>query len=432
MLSMYDYIKRLFPLCRSLTGNGVRETFSVLQEIIPIQLIEVPSGTQVFDWTIPAEWNIREAYIADVSGKRLVDFKQNNLHLIGYSQPFEGLVSLEELQNHLYSLPDQPEWIPYVTSYYHPRWGFCLTERQRQQLKDANYYVKIDATHESGFMTMGDLVIPGNSKDEIFFSTYICHPSMANNELSGPVLTAFLAKALMDRPHRHYTYRFAFVPETVGALAYLSKNLHQLKKRVKAGYVVTCVGDSGPFSYLESRLGNTLSDRVAEHVLEHISKDIRWYSWLERGSDERQYCWPGIDLPMGSLMRSKYGEYPEYHTSADNLDFVSQGAMEQSLDMYLKVVDVLELNQRYQSMTLGEPQLGKRGLYPTLSIRNSGLAARELVDICAYSDGKTDLLTIANLLNKPLWSMGDSIEKLLHADLITLEPATHESNNFQS
>lgn len=415
---MYRYLERLFPICRSLTGKGVRETFAILQEIAPLNLTEVPSGTKVFDWIVPPEWNVRDAYVADSSGRHVIDFKRHNLHLMGYSMPFEGNVSIEELQKHLYSLPELPGVIPYVTSYYQQRWGFCLSDQQRQELKDPFYQVKVDSTLEPGSMTMGDLVIPGDTKDEVFFSTYICHPSMANNELSGPIVAAFLAKELLSRPKRRYTYRFAFVPETIGAIAYLSKHLHHLRKHVKAGYVITCVGDPGPYSYLETRLGDTLSDRVAQHVLDHIDGDTRWYSWLQRGSDERQYGWPGVDLPMGSLMRTKYGEYPEYHTSADDLDFVRPKALGQSLDMYLKAIDVLENNRIYRCTTLCEPQMGRRGLYPTVSTRTSGLSARELVDILAYSDGKTDLLDIADRLHKPVWECKESIHKLIEAALL--------------
>lgn len=415
---MYGYLERLFPLCRSITGNGVRESFTILQEIAPIRIDEVASGTEVLDWTIPLEWNVHEAYVADSSGKRIIDFRTHNLHLVGYSAPFEGKLTLAQLQEHLHSLPEQPDVIPYVTSYYAKRWGFCIPHRQRQALTEQIYTVNIDSTLTPGSMTMGDLVIPGTSNEEILLSTYICHPSMANNELSGPIVAAFLARELAQRGPRHYSYRFVFVPETIGAIAYIAKHLEQLKRAVKAGYVITCVGDPGPFSYLESRLGNRLVDRISAHVLKHAAKDYFWYDWLERGSDERQYGWPGIDLPVGSLMRTKYGQYSQYHTSADNLDFVTVEALEGSLTMYLRCIDALEANHTYLSTTLCEPQLGRRGLYPTLSTRESGLSVRTLVNVAALSDGKTDLLTIAERLNKPIWELHLLANQLVEAQVL--------------
>ncbi len=415
---MYRDMERLYPLCRSLTGAGVRDTFAILREIAPIQLQEIPSGTKAFDWVVPPEWTVRDAYIADDSGECIVDFKKHNLHLVGYSEPFEGTLSLAELQPHLHSLPEQPDVIPYVTSYYARRWGFCLPDRQRQQLTEQTYRVKVDTKLGPGSMTIGDLVIPGTSQEEILISTYICHPSMANNELSGPVLAATLAHELISRPHHYYTYRFVWVPETIGAIVYLSRHLDKLKAHVKAGYVITCVGDPGPFSYLQTRLGGTLVDKITAHVLQHLAGDYRSYSWLDRGSDERHYCWPGVDLPVGSLMRTKYGEYPEYHTSADDLSFVTPEALAGSYQMYLRCFEALEANRCYRCKTLGEPQLGRYGLYPTLSTRESGLAARQLVDLLAYSDGHHDLLAIADKLGKPIWELQSSVQKLMKAGLL--------------
>ena len=250
---MYNLMERLFPICRSITGAGVRKTLNILSEYIPINIIEVPSGTKVFDWDIPDEWNISDAYVENSDGKKVIDFKDNNLHVVGYSEPFNGKINLEELENHLYSLPDQPDLIPYVTSYYQRHWGFCVSENQRKQLNKGVYYVKIDSTLDSGSLTYADLVIKGRSQKEILFSTYICHPSLANNELSGPVVAAFLAKYLLEKKNNYYTYRFVFAPETIGAILYLSTHLEYLKKNVIAGYVLTCIGDSGPFSYLQSR-----------------------------------------------------------------------------------------------------------------------------------------------------------------------------------
>lgn len=426
MSEMFHYLERLFPLCRSLTGDGVRATFKILQEVAPIRTEEIPSGTQAFDWQVPPEWNVRDAYVADASGQRIIDFKACNLHLVGYSEPFEGEMSLAELDQHLYSLPEQPDVIPYITSYYARRWGFCLSHRQREQLTEQTYHVKVDTTLTPGSMTIGELIIPGETEEEILLSTYICHPSMANNELSGPIVAAFLARDLLKKPHR-YTYRFVFVSETIGSITYLSKHLETLKKRVIAGYVLTCLGDPGAFTYLETRLGNTLVDRATVHVLKHAATNSRWYSWLERGSDERQYGWPGVDLPVGSLMRTKYGEYPEYHTSADNLDFVKPGALQESLAMYHRCLEILEANRTFRCKVLCEPQLGRRGLYPTLSSRTSGLVARDLVNLLAYSDGTTDLLGIAERLDRPLWELQPLVKQLIDADL--LEEVSHGSDN---
>ncbi len=412
-----DYSSRLFPLCRSLTGQGVRETLHILQEIVPWALYEVPTGTQVGDWIIPNEWTVRDAYVLDSAGNRVIDFQRSNLHLVGYSVPFEGELSLEELQEHLFSLPEQPELIPYVTSYYQPRWGFCMSQRQRDALRPGRYRVCVDTTLEPGALTYADYVLPGESEQEIFLSSYICHPSMANNELTGPLVAAFVAKALAERPRR-FTYRFALVPETIGAITYLSRNLQHLQRHVVGGYVLTCLGDRGDFSYLQTRCADRLVDRLTSHVLEHAAENYTLYNWLQRGSDERQYCWPGVDLPMGCLMRTKYGEYPEYHTSGDNLDFICPHALAESVQMTLRCLDAFEQNYCYQTEILGEPQLGKRGLYPTLSTRDAGRTVRMTVDLLAHSDGKTDLLTIAEKLKTPIWNLHALVPPLLSHQLL--------------
>jgi len=413
-------MKRLFPICRSITGNGVRKTLKIISEYIPINNTEIPTGTKVFDWVIPDEWNIKDAYIKTADGKMVVDFKENNLHLVGYSEPFEGKIKLEELEDHLYSLPDQPDLIPYVTSYYQRRWGFCLAENIRKQLKNTVYEVKIDSTLEPGNLTYADLVIKGKSKKEIIFSTYICHPSLANNELSGPVVATFLTKYLIERKNNYYTYRFIFVPETIGAIAYLSTHLKYLRKNVIAGYVLTCIGDSGPFSYLQSRRGDTLTDRVTMHVLKHTEKEYKFYDYLARGSDERQYCAPGIDLPVGSLMRTKYGEYPEYHTSGDNMDIINPVELEKSLDKLKLYIDVIENNRIYKTTILGEPQLGKRGLYPTISTKTSAVDVKTMMNILAYCDGQNDLLWIAEKIGKPIMELFSIVETLFQNDLLKI------------
>jgi len=415
---MYNLMERLFPICRSITGDGVRKTLNILSEYIPINIIEVPSGTKVFDWDIPDEWNISDAYVENSDGKKVIDFKDNNLHVVGYSEPFNGKINLEELQNHLYSLPDQPDLIPYVTSYYKRHWGFCVSENQRKQLNKGVYYVKIDSTLDSGSLTYADLVIKGRSQKEILFSTYTCHPSLANNELSGPVVAAFLAKYLLEKKNNYYTYRFVFAPETIGAIVYLSTHLEYLKKNVIAGYVLTCIGDSGPFSYLHSRHGDTLVDQVTKHVLNNTEKEYRLYDYLVRGSDERQYCAPGIDLPIGSLMRTKYGEYPEYHTSGDNLDIIDPIELERSLCKLKLCVDVIEKNRIYKTTILGEPMLSKRDLYPTISTKNCTLDVKPMMNILAYCDGKNDLLWVADKIGKPIMKLFPIVEELLNNGLL--------------
>lgn len=415
---MYELETRLFPICRSITGDGVRQTFDELKKIIPIQTYEVPSGSKAFDWEIPPEWNIKDAYIKDKSGVKIVDFQKNNLHVVGYSTPFKGEIPLTELKEHLYSLPDQPDLIPYITSYYSRRWGFCLTHNQLQTLKDDVYEVNIDSTLEPGFLTYGDLLIKGKSEKEIVISTYICHPSMANNELSGPVIATYLAKQLLNKTALQYSYRFIFVPETIGSIVYLSKHLESLRKKTIAGYVITCAGDNNPFSYLFTPGGEELVDRATIHVLKNSDVQYKTYDFLTRGSDERQYCSPGVNLPFGSLMRSKYTEYPEYHTSGDDLNFVSPEGLAGSLEMYQRCFEVLESNVVYQVTVCCEPQLGKRGLYPTLSTKESTLKVRTMTNFIAFCNGKRDLIEIAERINKPIWELFPIVDKLLKNGLI--------------
>ena len=412
---------RLFPITRSITGNGVRETLAILGETADLQVHEVPTGYEAFDWVVPREWNIKDAYVMSENGQRVVDMKDSNLHVLNYSLPVSVTMPLHELKKHLYTLPDQPEAIPYVTSYYAERWGFCLSQRQLDSLPEGMYSVHIDSALENGHLTYADAVIPGRTRDELFFTTYICHPSMANNELSGPVLTALLHQ-LLSSLNLRYTYRFVFAPETIGALVYLSKHGEHLQQSMEAGYVVTCVGDPGPYTYRRSRRGNTNADKAAEHCLKYApdGHTVKTIDYFPPGSDERQYCSPGFDLPVGSLMRSMYGTYREYHTSLDNLDLVSAEGIADSLRMYLRMVQAHELNLVYKNLSpYGEPQLGKRGLYATIGGQGeTDRSLERLLCILNYADGAHDLLDIANIAGQPIWTFGREVQKLIDTGLL--------------
>lgn len=415
---MYKLIERLFPLCRSITGDGVRETLRIIQKHIPIKMYEVPTGTKVLDWTVPKEWNIKDAYVMNARGEKVIDFKKNNLHVVGYSVPVNKSCSLAELQEHIYSLPDQPEAIPYVTSYYKERWGFCIAQKDREKLTEGTYKVFVDSELKDGSLTYGELIIPGKCKKEVFFSTYVCHPSMANNELSGPAVTVFLAKWIMSKPRR-YTYRIIFIPETIGSITYLSKNIKIMKRNIIAGFNVSCVGDNRVYSYLPTKTGNTYADKVALNILSFKQPDFIRYSFLNKGSDERQYNAPGVDLPVCCVMRSKYGVYPEYHTSLDNLDVVSPEGLQGAYDIFKECLVLIEENHTYKINCLGEPQLGKRGLYPTMSKKSSANEVRSMMNFIAYADGKNDVIDISNTIKVPVWELYPIIENLLKVDLLT-------------
>ena len=417
---MYRLTEELFPICRSITGDGVRQTLKIIKKHLhELNIYEIPTGEQCFDWTIPQEWNIKNAYIEDEEGKKIVDFNENNLHIVNYSIPVNKKLNLEELSKHLYSLPEQPDAIPYVTSYYNEAWGFCISENQRKNLNEGVYTVNIDSSLEDGGMTYADLLIKGKTDKEILISTYTCHPSMANNETSGPVLATFLAKWILNLTNRYYSYRIIFVPETIGAVAYLSKNLDEMKAKTIAGFVLTCVGDDRSYSYMPSRSGDLLADKVALHVLNKKIKKYKEYSFLDRGSDERQYCAPGVDLPVCSIMRSKYGEYPEYHTSLDNLNLVSSDGFQGSFDAHIDMLKILESNNKYMATCLGEPQLGKRNLRQT-SGAGKGLAPNflNISHFLAYADGNLDLIDIANILDIYALDLLPIVNKLLENDLI--------------
>jgi aminopeptidase-like protein len=418
-VEMHGWARDLFPICRSLTGDGVRETLAYLGRLVPnLTVHEVPSGTQAFDWTVPDEWNIRGAYIEDEHGNRIVDFARNNLHVVGYSTPVDEWMTLAELQPHLHSLPEQPGAIPYVTSYYVRRWGFCLPHAQRESLPDGRYHVVIDSTLAPGSLTYGEVILPGAEKKEVLLSTYICHPSMANNELSGPVVTSALARWIASMPERRFTYRIVFVPETIGAIVYISRHLEELRKNVVAGYVVTCVGDDRAYSLLRSRAANSIADRAAKLVLDRHAPDHVEYSYLDRGSDERQYCSPGVDLPVASIMRTRYNSYPEYHTSLDDLTLVTPTGLEGGFVALSKTIRLIEHNHVYQTTTPCEPQLGKRGLYPTLSTRGAGYAVRAMTNVLAYSDGTRDLVDLASFIGISADEAIETADKLVSAGLL--------------
>ena len=417
---IHKFASELWPFNRSLTGEGVRETLDKISKHLPNLVIKsVPSQTKVFDWTVPQEWAVREAYIITPSGKKICDFSKNNLHLLGYSIPFSGELTFGELKEHLYTLPEQPEAIPYITSYYKKRWGFSLSQNQFNSLEDGMYKVLIDTKLFDGELNYAELLIPGKSEKEIFLSTYICHPSMANNELSGPTVTTFLAKWLTTINKLEYSYRIVFIPETIGSIAYLSKNHIEMKKKIFAGFNVTCVGDNRAYSYVPSRNGKTISDIIANHVLKWTDKNFIIYNWLDRGSDERQYCAPGIDLPVASIMRTKYGKYPEYHTSLDNLkNVVTAEGLDGGYWAIRRAIEAIEKNKKFRVSILCEPQMGKRGLYPTLSVKKRDEDVNLMMNFLSLCDGRTSLLEIAQRLNVPIWDLYEITDKLQKHKLI--------------
>ena len=414
---MYGWAVDLFPINRSLTGDGVRQTLQYIKNIIPeMEINEVPSGTKCFDWTVPQEWNCDDAYILDPDGNKICDFKINNLHVVGYSTPIDKEVDLEELKEHLYWTEDQPTAIPYITSYYSPRWGFCLSFNEFKKLKKGTYKVKINSELIDGSLTYGEVKLKGESDKEIFLSTYVCHPSMANNELSGPVVTTALVKFIKSLKDRKYSYRIVFIPETIGSITYISRNIDDMKKNIIAGFNISCVGDDRCFSYVPSRYGNSLSDKVSKHVLKNI--DYVEYSFLDRGSDERQYCSPGVDLPIATICRTKYGQYPEYHTSLDDLTLISSTGLYGGYEKLMKAVELLEKNNYYKVNVSCEPQLGKRGLYPTISTKETGAIVRDMMNFIAYADGNNDLIDIANIIGVQAEDLYDIVEDMKRANLI--------------
>ena len=420
-IEMYALCTELFPICRSITGNGVRQTLQILRDIVPkMTLHEVPSGTQVFDWTVPKEWNIRDAWIKNSKNEKILDFQKTNLHVMGYSLPVDKKVTLAELLPLIHTQPDQPDAIPYVTSYYKERYGFCMTQNQKDALPEDTYHIYIDSELKIGSLTYGEILIPSTegNEDEIFLSTYVCHPSMANNELSGPAVTIYLAKWLLGKKHRRYNYRIIFIPETIGAITYLSQYLPEMKKRIRAGFNISCVGDDRTYSYVASRYGDTLADKVAKNVLSFCYPEYKQYSFLQRGSDERQYNAPGVDLPVCAVCRSKYSEYPEYHTSKDDMGLISPSGLQGAYEVYCEIIEALEHNYIYEIQCLCEPQLGKRGLYPTTSQKGSYDDIKSMMNFIAYADGSNDLVDISNRIHTPVKQLIPIAEQLSENHLI--------------
>ena len=413
---MYNWAVDLYPLHRSITGEGVRSSLKYIKEILPgLDIKEIPSGTPVYDWIVPEEWNIEEAWIADEDNNKIIDFKNNNLHVLGYSVNVNKHISLEELNKHLYSKKNLPDAIPYVTSYYEKRWGFCLSQNQREVLKDGIYHVFINSSFSSGVMNYADILIPGDSKKEVLLSTYICHPSMANNELSGPVVTIALALWLKSLKKRNYSYRIVFKPETIGTISYISENFNALKNNVIAGFNITCVGDNNSYSFLPTRKENTIIDDIAKQVLSSIDNDYKSYTWLDRGSDERQYCSPGVDLPIVSIMRTKYGEYPEYHTSKDDLNFISEEGLFGGFTAIKNCIEIVENNIIYKVNTLCEPKMDKLNLYPTLSLGQKMISQDVdfMMNIISLCDGEMSVFDISKYMKVPFNKVNEVIS-ILH------------------
>ena len=392
---MHELISELFPICRSITGDGFRETLRRIGRVVPLKIHEVPTGTKVFDWTVPREWNIRDAYVKDGAGRRVIDFRTSNLHVVNYNVPVRATLTRPELEEHLFSLPEHPDWIPYRTSYYEESWGFCLSHNQRLQLKDETYEILIDSSLENGHLTFGEAFLEGATDEEVLITCHACHPSLCNDNLSGVAVAAYLARALQGT-RRRFSYRFLFIPGTIGSITWLALNEDKIH-RIRHGLVLALLGDTGPFTYKRSRRGTAEIDRVAAHVLGGLSSGNRVRDFTPYGYDERQFCSPGFDLPVGTLMRTPNGEYPEYHTSADNLDFVKPAQLAASYATCLAIIDVLENNRRYVNLNPKcEPQLGTRGLYRS---RGGDAMPPEsemaLLWILNQSDGTKDLLDIA-------------------------------------
>jgi aminopeptidase-like protein len=418
---IYQLITQMYPICRSITGNGVRETLGLIQQHIPLLVHEVPSGTQVFDWTVPKEWNIRDAYIKNSEGERIIDFKKSNLHVVNYSVPVHQKISLSELKNHLFTLPDYPDWVPYRTSYYRETWGFCLSHNQYLALRDEEYEVCIDSSLEPGYLSYGEYYIPGNTSDEVLISCHVCHPSLANDNLSGIAIATFLAKHL-SQISLNYSYRFLFIPGTIGSITWLCLNEAQVHN-IKHGLVLTCLGDPGKINYKKSRRGDAEIDRILVHIMQNGKEKYEIIDFFPYGYDERQYCSPGFNLAVGCLMRSPHGTFPEYHTSADNLSFVQIPDLVDSFSKCLSAMEILEDNKTYLNQNPKcEPRLGKRGLYRAVG----GQAEEQLNELAILwvlnlSDGNHSLLDIADKSGLPFTVIKQSADALFKHDLLQLK-----------
>ncbi len=417
--AMHQLMAELYPICRSITGDGVRASLRRLQQEIPLTMHEVPTGTQVFDWTVPKEWNVRDAYVKNAQGAKVIDFQRSNLHLVSYSIPIHQTMPLAELKPYLFSLPEQPDLIPYRTAYYHETWGFCVSQRVLESLPDGEYEVCIDSTLAPGHLTYGEYYLPGETEVEILISCHCCHPSLGNDNLSGMALSTFLARHLQTQPRR-YAYRFLFIPGTIGSITWLAQHEDQVA-RIKHGLVVACVGDAGQLTYKRSRRGNAAIDRAVSYVLKATGKPYAIVDFSPYGYDERQYCSPGFNLAVGSLTRTPHGRYPEYHTSADNLDLVQPAALADSLATYLAVIEVLEHNRRYQNTNpKGEPQLGKHGLYGKFGGQKEAKAHEmAMLWVLNLADGSHTLLDMAERANLPFALVRQVAAMLLTHGLLT-------------
>lgn len=427
-LEMHEFASGLYPICRSITGGGVRQTLTMIADRVPLRMVEVGSGTRVFDWTVPDEWNIRDAFIADRHGNRVVDFRDCNLHVMSYSVPVDEIMTFSELGAHLFTIPEHPDWIPYRTCYYKEDWGFCLTHDQMLGLDESvEYHVCIDSTLATGSLTYGEYYIPGRTTDEVLISCHVCHPSLANDNLSGLTVATFLAEALSQR-QRRYSYRFVFVPGTIGSITWLARNEESIR-RIRHGMVLTCIGDRGPFHYKKSRIGTSTIDRAAAVVLKHETTSSEILEFSPYGYDERQYCSPGFNLPVGCLMRSVWGTFPEYHTSADNLELIGPEQLAESLRVCLSIVDVLENNRSYRNLSpFCEPQLGRRGLYSPIGGKHSiGEEINARLWVLNLSDGDHSLLDIAERAGLPFSLIRDSARLLEEANL--LAPVSEEQSS---
>jgi len=416
--ALHQLARRLYPIPRSITGDGLRRTLAILGERVPLTVHEVPTGTAVFDWTVPKEWSIREAWVKDPAGQKVVDFAEHSLHVLGYSAPVHRRMPLAELREHLFSLPEQPELIPYRTSYYRETWGFCLPHRILEALPEGEYEVRIDSDLREGSLSYGEWLLPGESAEEVLVSCHACHPSLANDNLSGLAVTSELARLLGELPRRRFSYRFLWIPGTIGSITWLARN-REAAGRIRAGLVAANLGDGGPFHYKQSRRGHAEIDRAVEAVLSAREEPFAIHEWSPFGYDERQYCSPGFDLPVGSLTRTPWGQYPEYHTSADHLGFITPASLGESLAVYLSVVAVLEGNRRHRNLNpLCEPQLGRRGLYGSIG----GAGAREsqlaLLWVLSFSDGEHDLLAIAERSGLAFPVLAEAARALVGADLL--------------